>query len=62
MSQKSLNFNYKHRKRLDAETKLCNWTLTEDAFKNFSLQKYFDLNDDSKKKSNTNLKQGLNFS
>ena len=54
---KKLNFDYKCRNRLDAETKLCNWTLTEDAFKNYSLQKYFDTNDDSKKKSN--LKQGL---
>ena len=42
--------------RLDAETKLSNWTLTEDVFKNYSLQKYFDTNDDSRKKS-SNLKQ-----
>ncbi|XP_028391655.1 little elongation complex subunit 2-like [Dendronephthya gigantea] len=38
-------------KRLDAEAKLSNWTLTEAAFKSHSLQKYFK-HDDLKKEKN----------
>lgn len=41
---------FHNRKRLDAETNLdSDWTLTDELFKNYSLQRYFD-NDDLKKK------------
>lgn len=48
------------RKRLDAEAKLSNWTLTEAAFKNHSVQKYFN-HDELKKEKNNDIKQGKNF-